>query len=83
VADFDYGAPAGIFARSPARGRHSPVRYQRFGTAAEAIRYAVEQVPPELFPGISIEIDEDTLDHNAIRRLYEDAAYPLTRDSLR
>jgi len=44
MAIFNYDAPDDLF---PARSstRHRPVGYRRFATAAQAIRYAVAQVP--------------------------------------
>ena len=37
---FDYNAPAELFLAKPMKGRRT--RYQRFATAAAAIRYAIE-----------------------------------------
>lgn len=74
-ANFDYGAPAGVFTRMR-QGRRSAARYRRFGTAAEAIRYAVEEMPAPLLPGITMEVGEETLDHREILRLYEDPRFP-------
>ena len=39
---FDYKAPAELFLAKPMKG--SRTKYQRFATAAEAIRYAVEDL---------------------------------------
>jgi hypothetical protein len=39
---FDYNAPAELFLAKPAKG--SRTKYRRFATAAEAIRYAVEDL---------------------------------------
>jgi hypothetical protein len=39
---FDYGAPAQLFLSKPAKG--SRTKYRRFATAAEALRYAVEDL---------------------------------------
>lgn len=72
---FDYGAPAGVFTRMR-HGRRSAARYRRFGTAAEAIRYAIEELPAPLLPGITMEVGETTLDHREILRLYEDLKSP-------
>lgn len=72
---FDYGAPAGVFTRMR-HGRRSAARYRRFGTAAEAIRYAIEELPAPLLPGITMEVGEATLDHREILRLYEDPGFP-------
>ena len=46
---FDYNVSAELFLAKPARG--SRTKYWRFATAAEAIRYAVEDLrtPPSLW----------------------------------
>lgn len=77
--DFDYGAPAGVFTQMRYGRRGSGAKYRRFDTAAEAIRYAVEEVPAPLLPGITMEVGDETLDHLAIVRLYEDSRFPAAR----
>jgi hypothetical protein len=78
MAKFDYNAPADLF---PARSRvgHRPVGYRRFETAAEAIRYAVEEMPIEFLDGTVLEIDSDRFDGAGIRLLYSSSEYPLAR----
>ena len=76
IADFDYSAPAGVFTRMR-YGRGGAAKYRRFNTAAEAIRYAIEELPTPLLPGITMEVGEDTLDHQQIMRLYEDPRFPF------
>ena len=76
TADFDYSAPAGVFTRMR-YGRGGTAKYRRFNTAAEAIRYAIEELPTQLLPGITMEVGEETLDHQQIMRLYEDPRFPL------
>ena len=79
MAFFDYGAAAELFP-----GRHKTrmtgaVTYKRFAAAAEAIRYAVEEIPANSFQGAFLEVNEERFDSNEIRRLYESVEYPLTR----
>ncbi len=53
--------------------------YKRFARAAHAIRFAMEDVAPELLVGACLEVDERRYGNTDIRRLYESAEYPLTR----
>ena len=79
MATVNYNAEAELFPprrRSFSRG---PVGYKRFKSAAEAIRYAMEELPPELLLGAYLEVEEDRFDGPAIRQLYESEAYPLQR----
>jgi hypothetical protein len=78
VTTFDYDAPADLF---PARSRtgHRPVGYRRFTTAAEAIRYAVEQMPSELLDGTVMESGDERADGFRIKALYDSSDYPLHR----
>jgi len=88
MAAFDYGTVAELFPnRSEAelfpakhrRHRREPVGYGRFARAADAIRFAVEELPRELLPDACLEVDEAIFDHDDILRLYQSPAYPLVR----
>jgi len=79
MTTFNYAAEAELFPRA----RHSsrqPVTYKRFNTAAEAVRYAIEELKPELLVGAYLEVDEERFDANGIRELYASPAYPLRRN---
>jgi hypothetical protein len=75
---FDFNAPAELF---PSRNRKiaNKVRYRRFDTAADAIRFAVEELPEPLLLGAYIEINEARLGHKDIKALYESDSYPLAK----
>lgn len=79
--DFDYAAPAEVYA---CRGRGSsqrPVTYRRFARGAEAVRFAMEELAADVLYGTVIEANEQRFDATSIRRLYESRAYPLLRRS--
>ena len=59
------------------RGR--PVGYRRFNRAADAIRFAIEELPPQALVGAWLEVSEERFDAAGIRRLYDCPAYPLDR----
>ena len=88
MGEFDYTTVAELFpTRSEAelfpskhrRHRREPVGYGRFARAAEAIRFAIEELPAELRPDACLEADEEIFDRDGIRRLYDSAEYPLPR----
>jgi len=83
MSAFDYGMEAGlfsskIFAKRPKSYQNS-IEFRRFAQAAEAIRYAVEDIPPSLLATCSLEVAEATYTGAAIRGLYESAEFPLPR----
>src|SRR5215208_3007172 len=79
MSAFDYDSAAELFPTRSWRSRRSPYGYKRFDRAAEAIRFAMEELPPELLLGAHLEVDEERFDGEGIRRLYESEDYPLPR----
>jgi hypothetical protein len=82
LTGFDYNAPAELF---PSRNKKGGgwVTYKRFDMAAEALRYAVEDMPGPALLGAYLEIEETRFGEQEIRHLYEDPAYPLKRRATR
>ncbi len=78
MSQFNYTGEAGLYAGKAIGGRSSP-RYRRFDTAAEALRFAVEDMPNTQQRGSVLEVDEARFDHNQIRALYDAPEYPLSR----
>jgi hypothetical protein len=78
LGSFNYNAPAELFPSRGKKGR-GHVTYRRFNTAAEALRFAVEQMPPAALLGAYLEVNERRFGLNEMRSLYESAAYPLKR----
>jgi hypothetical protein len=79
MSAFDYGIQAELF---PTRARKFKPRsfgYKRFAKAADAIRFAIEELPPDLLVGAYLEVDEARFNYQDIRKLYESVDYPLRR----
>ena len=76
---FDYGTEAELFSTRARKSRRQPLGYQRFARAVDAIRFAIEELPPQLLLGTYLEVDEIRYEGAEIRRLYDRADYPLAR----
>ncbi|MBI1867965.1 MAG: hypothetical protein HYS06_06690 [Methylocystis sp.] len=76
---FDYGVEAGLFSAKGLKFRQKALGYRRFARAADAIRFAIEELPPDLLRGCSLEVNEETYAGQAIRQLYESVDFPLPR----
>ena len=74
---FDYNAPAGLFLSKVAKG--SRIKYRRFATAAEALRFAIEELSTHQTFDAWLEVGDDRFDSSEIQRLYEAVDYPLRK----
>ncbi len=83
MSEFNYKAAAELFPTRRRIPRRQPLSYKRFAQAAHAIRFAMEDVAPELLVGACLEVDEQRYGSDDIRRLYESADYPLARRAAR
>ena len=76
---FDYSTEAELFSARSRKVQRQPLGYKRFARAADAIRFAIEELAPHFLVGTCLEVDGERYEGNEIRRLYESADYPLTR----
>jgi hypothetical protein len=81
MAEFNYNALAELFPNRGRMSRRQSFGYKRFPKAAQAIRFAMEDMPRASLVGAFLEVNEQRYGSDDIRRLYESADYPLTRRS--
>ncbi len=74
---FDYSAPAELFLAKRTKSRRE--NYRRFATAAEAIRYAVEDLGTPKALGAWLQIGDERFNSTEIQRLYEATDFPLRK----
>ena len=77
--DFDYTAAAELFIAKRSGGPRGPLGYRRFASAAEAIRFAVEELPGARMLGAFMQVGDLRFDAEGIRSLYHHQDYPLQR----
>src|SRR6478672_4142313 len=76
---FDFSAEAELFPSRARASRRQPVGYKRFDRAADAVRFAVAELPPEAPVGDYLELGEAGFSGQHIQRLYESTDYSLPR----
>jgi hypothetical protein len=76
---FNYSSQAELFPTRNRKSRRQPLGYRRFDRAADAIRFAIEELPSQSLAGAYLEVDEQRFDSIGIRRLYDSTDYPLAR----
>jgi hypothetical protein len=81
MSSIDFSASAELFPARSWKARSRGISYKRFDDAAEAVRFAIEELPPECLLGTYLEVEEERFDSRGIRRLYESADFPRKRPS--
>lgn len=78
MSAFDYTAFAELYPGKSPLGS-SKARYRRFNTAAEALRFAMEELPRDVLRGSMLEVKEQRFNSHQIGELYNASQYPLAR----
>lgn len=82
MGNFDYDAPAEVYTSTWQGARKKPVTYRRFERSADAIRFAIEELPQPMQRGTVMEVDDERFEFTQIRDLYCSERYPLSRQSM-
>ena len=76
---FSFNTAAELFPAAIRKKKRAGFTYRRFGTAAEAVRFAMEELPADSLNGAYLQVEEARFDQSGIRTLYESEAFPLPR----
>ena len=76
---FNYSKSAELFPAALRKQKRAGFAYRRLDTAADAVRFAIEELPADSLNGAYLQVDEARFDQNGIRALYESQDFPLTR----
>jgi hypothetical protein len=80
MAAFNFNTEAELFPAAIRKKKRAGFAYRRFPTAAEAVQFAIEQLPADSLNGAYLQVDEARFDQSGIRTLYESDAFPLQRN---
>jgi hypothetical protein len=79
MAAFSYKTSAELFPAAIRKKKRAGFAYRRFDTAAEAVRFAIEELPADSLNGAYLQVEEARFDQNGIRTLYDSVEFPLAR----
>lgn len=84
MTHFNYKSPGEFYCqKNKGIGSGIGLTYRRFDTGAEAIRFAMEQVPSSTLGTCTLEVDGERFGAKELRELYESSRYPLPRGKRR
>ena len=67
MAAFNYNTEAELFPAAIRKKKRAGFAYRRFPTAAEAVQFAIEQLPADSLNGAYLQVDEARFDQSGIR----------------
>src|SRR5256885_3979293 len=76
---FDYSGEAELFPTNNRKYKRAAFGYRRFARAADAIRFAIEELPSDALAGAYLEVREQRFDRHGIQRLYSSQAHSPPR----
>jgi len=74
---FDYGIPAELFMAKRKGGPRQRLHYRRFATAAEAIRFAVEELPAVRTLDAWMQVGDQRFDGDDIQQPLRERRLPI------
>jgi hypothetical protein len=77
---FNYKASVEFYSRRSSGKKANSLTFQRFNTAAEAIRFAMEDLPSAAFGGCMLEADGERFGAKELKELYASPRYPFPRN---
>jgi len=83
MINFDYAVPGEFYSRKRSGRKPTGLTYQRFDIVAEAIRFAIEDLPSAAFTSCMLETGGERFGARELRALYESPRYPLPRPNSR
>ena len=72
----DYLLEAALYYAKSANSKQKALVFRRFDSAADAIRFAVEELSPKQLDSCTLEINESQYFGRAIRPLYDEHFFP-------
>ncbi|WP_420132117.1 hypothetical protein [Rhodopseudomonas sp.] len=76
---FSFETSAELFPAAIRKKKRAGFAYRRFDNAADAVRFAIEEMPADSLNGAYLQVEEARFDQKGIRELYESDAYPHKR----